>query len=790
MSNTKTKNWNGLPPQRVSSKIKNSPKHQKETIRSIVRMANSDDGGARASRSEKQINYDVVNSRFKTTDFKHVLNPYGATDVRFTNNNVKMQSYNILRSKLESLKGEEMKMGLNFRAVATNGSAVNEANSEMQQAIMKGIEARTNAIMTGDIDPETGEPNAPRLEEIANKFKTEYANPVEIASNQLIKFLVHNDNLRMKFSQGWEHALISAEELYYVGIHRGHVTTRVCNPLNVSFSRDEDNPFVHKGQWAVEERWVPVGTIIDEYGDEISDDLMKRLDEGELGGKLPITMNGQQPGFAYDFNGGMKMDGSRTSNTSNVYVANVAWRAYKKIGYLTYLDDRTGKPEKTVVDETFKMTPELKESGAEVTWDWITEIWEGTQIGDKDFVGVRPLENQTGNLPYVGYIYNNVNSKATSVVDMAKAHQYTYLIVWWRLEQELAKAKGKKFLMDLAQLPQSKGWTVDQWMHYFDNMGVAWINSKEEGRQGDPTSTAAFNQFKEIDMTLSKSVGQYMDILRKLEEQIENITGVSRQREGNIGASETASGAHRAIIQSTNNTKPLFFYHDQVRKIVLQECLELCRVAYVDGLELQFAVSDTVTETLKLEPGQLIGTDLAVFVVDSFEEAENIDKLERFLEIAIQTDKANLSDAIEVIESKSMSQIKDTIVAGERAKIQRDQEAAEQANNVQREISQNELADKEAERELKRYEIDTKASTDIETALISAEASTADLTDHAKAMEERKTRLAERKLELDSDKIKKELALKDEALEETKRSNKSKESIARSSKQKANAEEN
>lgn len=59
-------------------------------------------------------------------------------------------------------------------------------------------------------------------------------------------------------------------------------------------------------------------------------------------------------------------------------------------------------------------------------------------------------------LPYVGYIYNNVNSIATSLVDMVKPHQYTYIIVWHRLEEELERLKVK-FIMDLAALPKSTG---------------------------------------------------------------------------------------------------------------------------------------------------------------------------------------------------------------------------------------------------------------------------------------------------------------------------------------------
>lgn len=69
---------------------------------------------------------------------------------------------------------------------------------------------------------------------------------------------------------------------------------------------------------------------------------------------------------------------------------------------------------------------------------------------------------------------------------------------------------------------------------------------EEEFGQGDTNTISKFNQFQAVDMSLSNIVGQYMMILAKLEEQVDNISGVSKQREGAIGASETATGAQKS----------------------------------------------------------------------------------------------------------------------------------------------------------------------------------------------------------------------------------------------------
>lgn len=87
-------------------------------------------------------------------------------------------------------------------------------------------------------------------------------------------------------------------------------------------------------------------------------------------------------------------------------------------------------------------------------------------------------------------------------------------------------------------------------------------------------------------------------------------------------------------------------------------------------------VDERTVETIKIDAGMLNGTDLGVFMSNSFEDAENMQKLERYLDVALQTDKANLSDVITILGSKSLSLIEDTIVAGERDKANRESEAA------------------------------------------------------------------------------------------------------------------
>ena len=688
-------NINVMPPQHISS-IRKTPLWGRNSVMAIKGMSSSTDDTGRTSRENKEVNYDLVNSIFKEEDFDIVTNPYGVNMDKFGGTATKMQNYNIIRSRLETLKGEEMNSPLNYFVYATSGEAVS-AKKQKRKDVLKDM-MKAHIRMEFQLDEQIEEletqmaaiqeqigsaqdqaqvqqmqqqlqqmqqqrQNLPDVQAEMEKFNSKYVDPTEQTGNKILKYLVRKDKLNLKFNQGWFHGLVSSEEIYYTGLSQGHPSCRVVNPLQFDYDKGANTTFIHKGSWAKEEYWLPVGEVIDEYGDVLTDKQVRDISSGKAG--YVTTNQGMQANFAYSFDGGQRRTSVSDGRSSHVYVMKAAWRSYSKIGLLAYMDERSGKQEEFEVDDTFKMTPELEQGGATIDWHWESEIWEGTLIGDDIFINVRPLNNQTKNLPYIGYIYNNVNSTATSMVDLVKSHQYTYITVWYRLEQELAKAKGRKFVMDMAQLPKSQGWDVDKWMYYFENMGVVWINSKEEGRKGDPSSVANFNQFQSIDMTLSQVVGQYMQVLDKLEFLVEDIMGVSPQRMGDVGKSETATGAQTSIARSTNVTKPWFFFHDLLKEEVLNEMVELAKIAYIDGKELELVLDEFEVETLRIDGDKLNGTDLGVYITNSYEDRLKKDKMEALLSQAVQQGKASLLDMAKVIESDSMSYVKSTLEVGE-----------------------------------------------------------------------------------------------------------------------------
>jgi len=148
--------------------------------------------------------------------------------------------------------------------------------------------------------------------------------------------------------------------------------------------------------------------------------------------------------------------------------------------------------------------------------------------------------------------------------------------------------------------------------------------------------------------------------------------------------------------------------------------MEKAKIAYADGVKLEYIVNPKTTETIKIDAGMLSTSDFGVFMTDSFEESETMQKLERYLEVALQTDKANLSDVIAVLKSKSPSEVMDVIVKGERDKVARDQQSSQAQQEHEAQMQQKMLEDQQYDRDFTKYEVDLKANTALEVANINA----------------------------------------------------------------------
>lgn len=694
-----------LPAQKIPLSEKNEEWKQ-ACVQAICSMGAGRTQNGRSRWAKKQVNYDFVNSVINEDDFNYVLNPYGVKD-KVGSQPARMRAMNLVIDKLSVLKGEEIATRpFNYQVIAVNGEAIQEKENQKKQQLIQYIEQQLASELGIDltqINPETGEETQQQLQSLLAYGNYDIRDIREKWGNDILEYLKYKENLPLKFNEGWEHALICAEEIYYIGIKNGQPSVRTCNPLNCEFDRNPDNPNIQDGDWFKEDRWMTRGQILDEFGDYLSDEDITRLDQANIAQGLSNQMF---PGFAYtetDIKGyNMGNFPNRTKATSTHYlVTHTVWKSMKRIGFLYQNGEEIG-----IVDETFKLTPDLKAEGIKVEWEWISDIWHGTRIASDIFVQIEQVPNQIRSidnirevkLPYVGRVYNSLNSEQNSFVDMIKPHIYLYMIVWFRLEAELAKAKGKKMVMDIAQIPKSQGFDLDKWMYFFDNAGLALINSFEEGQGKFQNQISAFNQFQSIDMTVSQSIGQYITILDKIERVIAQITGISPQREGAVHQSETVGGVERAVAQSSIITEHLFYIHNEVKKEVLTQLLECAKFAYPNQKKLNYIVDDVQRISVTIDMEKFADSDYGIFVSNSSKDYLTFQKLETLASQALASGAATMSDMIAIYKAKSINEVSKLIQASEERKQQQEQQQLQMQQQMQQQNLQAQAQEKQADR--------------------------------------------------------------------------------------------
>ena len=396
------------------------------------------------------------------------------------------------------------------------------------------------------------------------------------------------------------------------------------------------------------------------------------------------------------------------------------WRSQRRIGFLKTTDPETGEPISTMVDDNFVPSQfgieELKNTSVAkgldtqpdntVLWTWVTHIWQGCKINanfsqsveDRDrnaiYFDIKPCDFQfkgdytpfQPKLPICGGVFNNRNAKSNSLVDLMKPYQIAYN-AFMNLAYGIAQRNnGKFFIMDARVLSNFKDWGGEQAaqkaMTIAKELGWLPIDPSASNLAGG----GQFNQFAVHDLDESDKVSRLIQLAVTFEEQGFKQIGITPQRQGQVQASETATGVTASINNSYSVTEPYFenFYNYKRRK--LKMLLDLAQ--YVASKEkdiiLTYTTSDLGNAFIKTTGTEVMLRDLGVNV-DNSQDA--IQDLEFAKKIALQNNTTGLpmSALISMISLKSPKDIQKALEDAEDKLNQQKQAEQQHQQEMQQE---------------------------------------------------------------------------------------------------------
>jgi len=651
-------------------------------------------------KRRKSVNYNLMNNIININDFEYVCAPYGAQAGELP---AEMTNRDIVSGKINALLGWEMKRPFTWRVVATNPEALSRREQEEAERIKRFVVAQILEPVRMEIQQrkiqelEGRQPSQEEIQKIRQEIqeeldartppevrkymKREHQDMVEILGQRILNYLFEKQELNRKFNEGWKHALLSGEEIYYVTDEGNGPIVKTINSKYFDCDRNTETPYVHERQWAGVEYWLSPEEVIARWGDELNDEDIDDLYSGFFTGGTSVS----DSDFSFD-------DSTYDETAGKIRCVHRAWRSLKKIGFLTYVDP-DGNEQERIVSESYKVN---KPAGdLKIEWTWIPEVHEGIKIGRDKYVRMRPVPYQHKDLndltyaplPFIGAVYSDTNSTSVALMDRMKAYQYYYNIIMYRIEVLMATDLGKIAVGDVTKVARSMGMDISKFMYYAAANRVTWVNPSEEGNRGDMNVT---NLFKELDLSNTDQIRQYIELAEYIERRCGESVGIPKQIEAQISPTEAVTNVQQQIIQSSNLLEPYFDLHNNVKKHVLSQLLEVAKASYaLDPPDyLVYTLDDLSLEMLNLSSNVALldNASFGVFVSNAAKDSEVMNLIQQLGHAAMQTQSVELSDIIKLYRSTNIAEAEEELADAEERKRTKDVETQKQAAAQAKEI--------------------------------------------------------------------------------------------------------
>jgi hypothetical protein len=182
---------------------------------------------------------------------------------------------------------------------------------------------------------------------------------------------------------------------------------------------------------------------------------------------------------------------------------------------------------------------------------------------------------------------------------------------------------------------------------------------------------------------------QNMLIMNFLKEEMADISGVSRQREGTISSNELVGNTERAVQQSSHITEIYFHFHDRIKVATLKAMLEVAKYAYKGRkINVQYISDDMSQELSMIDGDEFREIDFGIAVGSSPEYSRIQQQLQQLAQAGLQNDKVNFTQIMDIMMDPSIASVRRKIEKGENDKMQREQQSQESQQKSLQQIEQ------------------------------------------------------------------------------------------------------
>ena len=666
----------------------------KDNLKAITKYVGNRTSGkeTKLSGRDKDIqNYNLYNGYINTKDYEYITDQYGIPYP------AQMANFPLISTKIDLLVNEDSERPLDKKVKSINKKAAlrkeNFKVSLVVNDLLKDVKAEFEKQFGVQADMENQ--NIPIPDDINEYMRYEYKELIEEVCQDGLDYLIDKYRVKDLFREGLRDFLVTGKVFYKVYVKNGDPYVRRIDPRTLIWDKTVQSDYIEDAQWCAEERWLTVNETIDEFREYLKPADIQKLEE--------LKEINSHEGLS-NFNSEFEWVDFAENKGVRLRIVTAEWKSIKELKFKVSENKHDPKsPFKKIINDGYK--PRKNEKIEKL---YVDDVWEATEIAGQVYVQCRRRPNQvrsvddagTTPLSYVGCIHNHTTGNSKSLVDLLRHVQMMYNIVHYHIELTLARAGGKAVIYDVAQLPTNIGMDMQTVMYHLKTDGVIPINSMQEGQEA-----TKFNQFQQVDFTLSNSVQQLINLKLMLEQTAGQISGVSPQREGAISQYEYVGNVQRSVVQSSLSTKGWFFQHNEVKKMVFSRLCNLMKVAWAEGKKAGYILGDGGYKFLNVLPDIALN-DYGIFLGDSGKDDAMRKAVQEMSAQAVQSGNLSLLDAIKVLKADSLSEAEVVLERGldsmkEMQQQMQQQQAQQQQMQQQQEMQQKQIDIQQKQAELK-----------------------------------------------------------------------------------------
>lgn len=430
-------------------------------------------------------------------------------------------------------------------------------------------------------------------------------------------------------------------------IIRGVPTPRTIDPLKFIFDPNATDDLLSDAAYFGEVEYLPLATAAERYGLTL-EELQECYTSYQSYLGLGMGANAGTDTYSWGCMPNQALRWFRVEDgTPRCLVIKAVWKDYKQLANKFEENEEKGSVHFQDVSRSEKIK---KKDEDKIIYNKI-ECWrQGTLVGGKFLKEWGECPNQARDLsslqisecPYKVWIPEFFNGKFVSLVEQQVGLALLKDIAVYQLQIQMARAVGKVLVFDEAMMPE--GFTRETVIRYIKADGVAFVNSREYQQ-----SNGTMNLFKDYDIGLSESIGQGIQLIEYFDRQLDQVTGINQERQGQVqGASQAVGTTNAALFQSNLITAPLFRGFERWCSRVLNNQAKLVKVAWAGKEVFAPIIGDVGVDFLR-DNIDLSLDEFDVFVESLPPNAQQRQTLINMLNIIVQSDPAFAPDAMDIL---------------------------------------------------------------------------------------------------------------------------------------------